>query len=282
MTWRYLAYGLSLCSELKLPSAILAPANRDTACDVTIAPGPAILTVPRETRGLFTIGAEGIRITVDDGDLLCTADRIEIAARSGVDVGPLLAALGLPCVMWMRHALVLHASAVILPGCEGAVIFAGHSGAGKSTVLAGLLEAGARIVADDTVSLTFEGRGVMVSGLPARIVFGGDNARAVPPERQVVSAPLAALCLLHERGDAPARFEPLDHAARTLVLVDHRYRVRIPRLLDRIRVILGELAAVAGAIPGFSWRRQEGQVSLTSEEMRLLSALSRPLGGIET
>lgn len=56
-------------------------------------------------------------------------------------------------------AAILHASAVLMDG--RAVILAGTSGSGKSTLTAGLVAAGARLIADDLLPLGRAGDGVL-------------------------------------------------------------------------------------------------------------------------
>jgi hypothetical protein len=70
-------------------------------------------------------------------------------------VGPILS-----FVLRLREHVCLHASAV---GVNGkAIVFLGHSTAGKSTTAAGMAQAGAAILADDIVALSVEAEGFYV------------------------------------------------------------------------------------------------------------------------
>jgi serine kinase of HPr protein (carbohydrate metabolism regulator) len=59
----------------------------------------------------------------------------------------------------MRRGLLVHATAVAVEG--GAILLRGPSGAGKSDLGLRLIDAGARLIADDQVELTRAGRRIL-------------------------------------------------------------------------------------------------------------------------
>lgn len=67
-------------------------------------------------------------------------------------------------VLHRRGALVLHASSVIVDGI--AIVFAGHSGAGKSTISSLAEDAGAEVLSDDRTILSVGAHGVRAWGSP--------------------------------------------------------------------------------------------------------------------
>lgn len=278
MSRNWLAYDLCVRSDFDLPGATQLTAPRDA--DIVITAGIADVGAPGETRGPFTLGDRGIRIDTPACAILCSqGNRAMVEVRSGAPAAAIEAALtglALPVLLWMRGGIVLHAAAAILPGHDGAIAFLGHSGAGKSTVARELLDIGATIVADDTLSLRFRDDRAWVSGLPAQLGSGahGDptSTRAVAPDRRAVAAPLAAICVL-EPFDGIAGVEMLDHAQRTLALIEYRYRVKIPRLLGRVLPLLPDLARIAASIGGARWRRAEAGGAVTES----LWTLSRPV-----
>ena len=71
----------------------------------------------------------------------------------------------IPMVMNLRGTEVLHASSIL--SLKGAVTFIGNGGYGKSTLAAGLVQAGLQLLSDDVVPLIFYGKELWTSsGLP--------------------------------------------------------------------------------------------------------------------
>lgn len=96
-----------------------------------------LLTVPQTARYWVRAGAEVI---------------IDAAANSSpAEVGAFLAGPVLTALLHQRGALVLHAAGVV--GAHGAVLIAGHSGHGKSTLLASLAAGGFRALTDDAAAI---------------------------------------------------------------------------------------------------------------------------------
>jgi hypothetical protein len=56
-------------------------------------------------------------------------------------------------ILYQRHHIVFHASAVIMR--NGAVMFAGPSGSGKTTLISLLAREGCRLIADDMCAISF-------------------------------------------------------------------------------------------------------------------------------
>ncbi len=150
---RYLAYGLTIHSEIELPELIVST----DATDVIVRYGPVELNGlalperddstgradPHETLLLFEpAGAYRIR---DGAEIVI--DRKPGATDSAVRLyllGPVLAVL-----LHQRGLIVLHASATIING--QAVAFVAEKGTGKSTLAAAFHAQGHGIVADDLV-----------------------------------------------------------------------------------------------------------------------------------
>jgi len=165
----YRVHGLTLSSEIEFsdfPDARARP-------DVTIIKGPVpdrldsaattgvlfeanpdnyLLTVPQTARYWVRAGAE---ITIDAA-----------ANSSPADVGAFLAGPVLTALLHQRGALVLHAAGVVGP--SGAVLIAGHSGHGKSTLLASLAASGFRALTDDAAAIAGDERGRLMvhPGIP--------------------------------------------------------------------------------------------------------------------
>jgi len=94
-------------------------------------------------------------------------------------------------ILSRRRALVLHACAVEIDG--RALVFTGHSGAGKSTIAEIAESAGGRVMSDDrTILAVDEGGEVRAYGTP----WHGSFRRGQP-----TSAPVAGIFLLMQAGD---------------------------------------------------------------------------------
>jgi hypothetical protein len=85
----------------------------------------------------------------------------------------------LPRVLGARGRLVVHASAVVLPGGIATAGFLGRSGAGKSTLASSFHRHGAQLVSDDALLLEMAGEQVDAIGGPLAIRLYPDSMDAV-------------------------------------------------------------------------------------------------------
>lgn len=155
-------------------------------------------------------------------------------------------------VLRLRGITCLHASAVAFG--DGAVAFAGHAGAGKSTLAAALAGRGHAVITEDVAALVPSGGDVEVEPAyplvrlwPESVAALFGDAGALPLitpnwdkrflalgegaarfERRRL--PLAAVCVLGGRSDAAARIERLEPARALMELVERAYSAN---LLDR-------------------------------------------------
>jgi hypothetical protein len=93
-----------------------------------------------------------VLISPDGFELLCEPDPIN------PDWASIVAAQALPLAATLRGLEVLHASGVALNG--KALLIAGAAGAGKSSLAAALLRAGAQLLSDDAVALSLSTTGL--------------------------------------------------------------------------------------------------------------------------
>ena len=175
----YEAFGLRFRSDLRLPE--LSPAAEDARVpDVIIETGP----VPARLEGAadlppgmqvagrrFQLDVPAARYRVSDGRL------IRVDPRPGVAAGevrlPLLGTV-MGALCHQRPQLPLHAGAMLVRG--RAVVFAGPTGAGKSTLAARLRSRGRSVLADDLCPVGFDGRGaVSVAAGVGRVRLRSDS-----------------------------------------------------------------------------------------------------------
>ena len=153
----YLAYGMTILSDIPLPELTAAP--RADAPDATVIRLGAV-AIPDAARALpvwFDFSPEATTLHWNTVGSFQVADRgRSITVQPAPDVGadliafPLLGPVLSECLRH-RGLFVLHASAVAIDGF--AVALMADKGTGKSTTASALLEHGGHLLADDLVAL---------------------------------------------------------------------------------------------------------------------------------
>jgi hypothetical protein len=271
----YRGYALTFESEIDLPGSTEIEPLAETIVDVTIARGRVPAERCRDRRGFFARLDEGLLVSPPGRAHYWCVDShtILVDPETGADPSAIsdgLCAFAIPALLWMRGDILLHAAAAVLPGADSAIVIAGHSGTGKTTVLTHLAEAGARIVADDIVRLD---PNLSISGLPAllRLSPGGVD-RTVASGQRCAAAVLDVVHVLAERTRQAPVFRPLSASQRMRVLLAYQYRPRIPRMLGLASAMLPALARIAETVPIVEWHRCESPGGLAAEEYAALQA----------
>ena len=166
------------------------------------------------------------------------------------------------CLM-QRGIVTLHASAVATPA--GAVLFAGRSGIGKSTLLAALIERGYAMLADDVTGIVLDagGRPMALSGYPAMRLWAnaidevgwertkgvgtvreGNNKYQLPIGRfRDAAARLRGVFVLRLHNRESIEIEPLTPTDAFVPLGAQTYR---RRFLAGLGGLAGHLRVIAG------------------------------------
>jgi hypothetical protein len=154
--YHYLAFGLKIRSEIEFPE-LLPAMNREVDLQIVLG------TPPNRICGNINIG-RGWQYTINDQEMLYQdinlgnyyiekAERIVIAPISGLkDMNAfrlVILTTMMTVALLQRKSLSLHACAVRKNGIL--TLFSGHSGAGKSTTLVGLIQRNYTIFSDDVV-----------------------------------------------------------------------------------------------------------------------------------
>ena len=267
----YVAYGLRIRSEIALP---LAPASPEGEPDLRIRRGatPEALAAPRVSRstwdaapGLFLLKLEGVaRYLVRDGREIV----VESAGNGDGAVTTFLLGSVLAACLKQRGILTLHASAMATGG--GAVLFTGHSGLGKSTLLAALTDRGYVMLSDDVTGIILNG-GDGPAALPAfsslrlwadalkllgwegrtqRRVRAGMEKYLVPVERGAEARlPVGMIFVLTNHNRDGIEMETVPARAAFELLARRTYRKRYAPGLGCGREQFQALAALAERVP---------------------------------
>jgi hypothetical protein len=155
---------------------------------------------------------------------------------------------------------------VQLPGAAGAIALAGARGIGKSTWAAMLVDDGAELIADDSVALHINERGIRAAGLPGGLFLrdeesGARQFRSLPPDRHRGVSQLTGIVVLTDDAETsePRRLNPLPAVEQLLL---HRHRPQVPDLLDMQGQVLGKAATIAQMIAVFALPRSHANAPL--------------------
>ncbi|MEN8193434.1 MAG: hypothetical protein ABFS12_11500 [Bacteroidota bacterium] len=156
-SFRYRIHGISIKSEIELPDLLLDSADK---FDVVIQYGNVPQHLPDiQSQGVLYEAAENdflfkfesvAKYRVQNGNLIIVDPNKD---SSNEDISLFLMGSVMGALLHQRGLLVLHGSSVIIK--NRAVIITGHSTAGKSTLAAGLNEAGFPILTDDLSTISF-------------------------------------------------------------------------------------------------------------------------------
>ena len=156
----YNVFGLNFASELDLPmfNSISEPDKIDV--HIKFGSVPDFLENPKDSRVLFEAKPNQfllrftiypVRYFVENGNQIT----IETGGHEDIDfIRLFLITVNVGVLLHQRNVIPLHAGGFLLEG--KAVLFAGNSGAGKSTTTAAFREKGYTLVADDVGAIHFD------------------------------------------------------------------------------------------------------------------------------
>ena len=171
--YSYSLFGLTVQSSFLLPELPVSNPSENAHPDVVIHNGDVPDTLSEvKTQGVaYEINENQFRIEIQGIGryLVSNGSEIVVAPEAGTDdasVRLFLLSSGLGALLHQRGMLAIHSSCIETP--KGAVLFAGISGAGKSTTAAAFHKRGYAVLADDitVVKAIDDGSLVALPGYP--------------------------------------------------------------------------------------------------------------------
>jgi len=156
VSYYYQAYDLVFCSDLECPElpSHAEPGDKKLASDVTIRVGtvPETLQKPVSSGIVYQASTDQFLLSMQNiaRYLVQNGNEIIIEPANGADLNEVrvfMLGSAFGALLHQRQLLVLHASALYTD--KGAVLFAGPSGIGKSTLLGEMLRRGYQMMVDD-------------------------------------------------------------------------------------------------------------------------------------
>ncbi len=215
MTLWYHLHGLTFSSEIAIPATESSLRHADVC--IRLGDVPDRLAQPAATGVLFDAARDEYLLRVSGvATYWARLGREIVVCRhpgaTDAEVCAFLLGHAVSAVLHQRGLLVLHASGVV--GAHGAVLIAGHSGRGKSTIAAALSAQGFPLLTDDVAVPTIDagGRAVVHPGVP-QVRLWSDAARrlGLEPERMTPVRAGIEKYAVPVPGSAPATSHPLRH-----------------------------------------------------------------------
>ncbi|WP_170835055.1 hypothetical protein [Terriglobus roseus] len=268
--FHYVISGLTVWSEIEMPSAIVAEAIGGGEPDVRITLGevPAHLAAPAKQGAEWEFSPSEFLLRMRDllDVYVSGGNSILLQPSATCDPGDLVLYLLGTCfaiLLQQRGRVVLHASAVAVG--DRAMLFCGASGMGKSTMAAMLSERGYPLLNDDVCNLS-PGEDGQYSVYPdgrmlklwarsvdhlqwtktdhARVRHDADKFYMAPASVDLKPRSVGSVYMLHvAEGDDVATLTPLNLAESMSQLILNAYR---PALVHAMDMVPAYFAASAG------------------------------------
>lgn len=250
----YTAYGLTIAAEIPCPQLLSLDIGQTSNPDVHISFGdiPETLKEPTSQGVVYQAKADQFLLRLDEIGAFWVREGKEVILERAPqatddEIRLFLFGSAFGALLHQRGLFVLHASAIETD--QGAVLFVGPSGNGKSTTAAAFHQRGYRILADDVCALKLDktGHPVVIPAFPQIKIWADtakkleratENMPRVRPQLEKFAwrihadfstdlVPLEGIYHLTTH-NKPAEFElkPMEDANKFRVLLANTYRER--------------------------------------------------------
>ncbi len=268
--------GLSVASELELPEWAVFASRKIADPDIVIRLDESVEPTGLAPHEPLIIGDRLVFDDEDAGTYAAVGGR-ELLIAPDVDVSERelrLFALGSGwgAIGYQRSLQLLHGSAVMGP--QGAVLFAGEAGAGKSTFAASMASREYSLVADDLSRVRFAGSGAEIWPSSSRIKLWDDALEALgwteremeqdhfrdrkfhlPVETEICADPVPlAACYILEWGELSITRITGGEAVGALLHAT-MYRISFLRALGTLGAYTAQIAKLAAVMPVYRLTR---------------------------
>lgn len=296
---RYTAFGLEIESELELPW--LLPGS-ERSPDVTIRLGTVLhnLTDPVGKSWYFEATSDSFLFRIKDTARYLIVDGREII----IDRQPgwhedvlrtFLMGSGFGALLHQRRLLVVHAASI--QTAQGAALFAGPSGHGKSTLLAALVKRGYAMLADDVTAIDVEATPAPLAypafprmrlgaasvdrlGLPAESLprdWHGDKFQVPVEHFCSETLPVHAIYNLDVHQAPEIVVDPVGGSQRFAIVSNNTYRYGFLKVLGLRQLHFKAAARLASAVEVRRVTRPESPFLIDQLVDRLQEELGRPV-----
>ena len=272
----YRAYGLWVRSSIGLPfTPFPSPPAGEPDVTVRIGEVPETLPAPADGGGEAfpweTVPGAFLRRVRGVARYLVTGGRdirVESCGGSDHEVGVFLTGPVFAALLRQRNVVAFHASAIETD--VGAVLFAGRSGSGKSSLLAALVDRGYAMLADDVTGVVLDagGRAVALSAFPGTRLWADtldalgwqgrkrkkvreDEEKYLVPMERFRDGPLAVgvVCMLESRPQEGVEVETASTDDALRGLWRYTYRRRLLRRFGQRPAYLRTIGTMAKRVP---------------------------------
>ena len=292
----YTAFGLHVRSPIALPFRPSSTTCSEPDVVVRLGATPASLPAPVVKRGVWEAASGAFLLTIDDVARYHVTHGCRILIEPWCDdhhdIGVFLVGSVFAALLQQRGVVPLHASAIATGA--GAVLLAGRSGVGKSSLLAALIKRGHTMLADDVTGVIVDqGRPVALPAFPDIRLWAdaldaldwrpqaGKRVREsiekfILPAERFRSEPLDIRAYFALRTGNGFAVEKASSRAAMDLLFAHTYRKHFLRGLGRQETHFSTVDRIAKHIPVFRMTRPAYPPLLDGLADRIETCLATP------